>query len=97
MSWSGYGTFRYDNAEQGIADIAVSPDSDNPDQIEQVKAAKEAILALVKSSAVVNDVSQDVAVSLTGHANPGHKPTTGYANDMITVTLSQVTRSETAA
>lgn len=94
MSWSGSTTTRYDTAEQAINDLAVNPDSDAPDQAEQVQAAKDAAVALVKSGAVVNDSGQDVTVTISGHANAGHKPAAGYANDALTVSVVQVTRAE---
>lgn len=92
MSWSASGVFQYQDAEAGINAMAPSPDSTAVEQVEQVGAAKEAAIAIVKSGFVVNDPSQDVSVSIGGHANPGHKAAPGYGNDCISVYVMQVTR-----
>ena len=97
MSWSGYLTAQYNDAEAAIAALAVSPDSTAPEQREQVQAAKEAALALVKSATIVNDGSEDVTIAISGHANPDHRPATGYANDTVTVAVSQVSRTQADA
>lgn len=97
MSWSGYATAQYPDAEDAIANLAVSPDSTAPEQVEQVNAAKAAATELVKSGVVVNDPSQDVTISISGHANPGHKVTPGYGNDLVTVSISQVARTSADA
>jgi hypothetical protein len=54
-------------------------------------------VALIKSGQVVNDPEQDVTITIGGHSNPGHKPTAGYANDMVSVYISQVTRQANPA
>lgn len=97
MSWSGTVTAQFSEAETAIGSVAVSPDSTAPEQIEQVAAAKDAAVALLKSQVVVNDAGQDVTISISGHSNPGHKPAAGYANDAITVSLYQVTRQTSDA
>lgn len=52
---------------------------------ESLEAAKAAALALAASGVVGRG---RVTGSLSGHANPGHVPTEGYANDCVTVSLS---------
>lgn len=93
MSWSGSVLAQFDEAEDAINAVAVSPDSDAPDQVAQVAAAKVAAVSLIKSGAVVVGSDQDVSIYISGHANPGHLPTAGYANDSLQVSITQVTRS----
>lgn len=64
---------------------------------EQVAAAKAAAKALVAGGSL-GDGSKTFAASLSGHANEGHQPTEGWANDCLTISLSQSIESvETAA
>ena len=92
MSWSLSVNAQYADAVDAITNAAASPDTDKPEQVEQVQAGKDAAIALIKSLTVVNDAEQDVGVSISGHANPAHKPAAGYGNDCIYVSISQVTR-----
>lgn len=90
MSWSGYMTARYDDAEAALEAIAVSPDSDAPEQVAQVAAAKASALSLIKSNVVVSDPSEDVSVSITGHASATIP--TSAATNTVSVVVSQVVR-----
>jgi nicotinamide mononucleotide (NMN) deamidase PncC len=93
MSWSGSASARYDEAEAAIGALAVSPDSDAPEQVAQVDAAKAAAVEIVKSGVVVNDASQDVAISISGHATPDSKPVQGSGLPIIAVSVYQVQRT----
>jgi aldehyde:ferredoxin oxidoreductase len=55
------------------------------EQREQLDVATQAAKALAR---VVGRPGDDVRVSMTGHANPDHAPRQGWANEMITVTVS---------
>lgn len=55
---------------------------------EQVNAAKDATIGLIQSDVFLG--GQVFSVALSGHANPGHKPVAGYANDTVTVTVTQI-------
>jgi hypothetical protein len=56
-----------------------------PAMDEQFDAAMEATRALVKHAVVG---AGNVNVTLSGHANPGHRPRKGWANDQVTVSVS---------
>jgi hypothetical protein len=70
---------------EALASLEASPPVEGEPQ-EQFEAAKDAARVLVESGAVGD---RPVRINLNGHANPGHEPTEGYANDMITVSISQ--------
>lgn len=46
-------------------------------------------VALLNSGAVGDPQAHDYAISLNGHANPEHKPAPGWANDYISISVSQ--------
>lgn len=60
--------------------------------VEQTAASKESATAAVAAakaviaSGVVG--AGHVSASISGHANPGHKPTKGWANDCINISIS---------
>ena len=60
--------------------------------VESVAAAKAAVLGLVDSGVLG---SGEVYVSVSGHANPEHKPTPGWANDFVSLTITQATPKPT--
>lgn len=55
------------------------------EQAEQFQAAVDAAKALAR---VVGRDGDEVIVTMSGHANPGHGPREGWANEMISVTVS---------
>src|SRR5436190_1007576 len=55
---------------------------------EQVDQAVE-VAAHLLDSGVLGGENDSYFVSLYGHANEGHRPAEGWANDAITVTVSQ--------
>jgi len=54
---------------------------------EQVDKAVELVKAL--ADAVSDTVDRKIGATLSGHANPGHEPRDGYADDSITVNVYQ--------
>lgn len=54
---------------------------------EQYEVAVAAALAIIASGSVGTTAS--LRVALSGHANPGHGKREGWANDTITVTVSE--------
>ena len=60
----------------------------NPEAGDQFDAALVAALALLSSGAV-GGPDRAFYVTLSGHANPDHAPRSGWANDAVTVALSQ--------
>lgn len=57
----------------------------DPAASEQITAAVAAAKALVASGAVGSGTFN---VTLSGHANPDHKPVKGWANDCVTVSVA---------
>lgn len=87
MSWSAF----VDTTTNDIADAEIVPspaDLDGPPR-EQFEAARAAAVQLVEAGAV--GVDKPIRVTLSGHANPGHEPTEGWANDVVTVGIAQIT------
>lgn len=83
MSWSAYGTLTGTTIEY-TSQVAIDSDESKA----QFDAAEKAVKALVKSGAV-GDPKGTYNIALSGHANPGHEPQIGWANDNITVAASQ--------
>jgi hypothetical protein len=88
MSWSVYTTASMTEDVSAALDKAFD---DAPQAREhagpQEAAAKEATLALL--TAVARD-TDEVSIRLSGHYNAGKNPTPGWADCMITVSISQV-------
>lgn len=88
MSW----WIRYESTQDYTGDVR-APGSAKDEDL-SAEAKEQVDLALKTANAVIAHAAiggreKDYAVSLSGHANPGHAPTSGYANDCITVTVSQ--------
>lgn len=56
---------------------------------EQLAAAKAAAMMLIDSGSV-GDSETHLAVSVSGHANPDHKPLRGWTSEMIHITVTEV-------
>jgi hypothetical protein len=80
MSWFK----NYASKEDFNADV-VSVGTPEP-PTDQVSIARKVAREVMDSGAVGGP---DFTVSLSGHANPNHGKTEGWANDTITVTVSQ--------
>jgi hypothetical protein len=59
------------------------------ESIEQIEAAKTAVIALMATKTIGDGGGIDFLVSIGGHANPNHLPTPGWANDAITISIYQ--------
>lgn len=91
MSWSFHATCtepniegEIDKAEQDYrmqSGLTFTPEVDD-----QIKAATEAAVAAFRSGAIGKPLK--FTVSLSGHANPGHKPQEGWSNDTLTISLA---------
>lgn len=87
MSWSVTYNSR-ENFEKDVRDHQAALNS--TEAVEQLNVARASAKAIMESGAVgVKD--GDYHVSLNGHANPEHRPATGWANDCIGVHVSQKT------
>lgn len=86
MSWSTYTVGLPADIETRI-DALEPPGEGTTEREDQVKAAKAAAKAVIESGAVGK--GEAFTVALSGHANPAHVPTSGYANDLVTVSVTQ--------
>lgn len=97
MSWSGSV-----DIPKGTTDTAAlidgitiaGNDQALPERDAQVQIAKEAakhLIGAVCPTGTPEDTPEiGFRVSMSGHANPGHKPTNGYANDCVNLSISQI-------
>jgi hypothetical protein len=56
---------------------------------EQIHAAVAATKSIAASGSI-GPPSHRFSATLTGHANPGHGPREGWANDIVTISVCQV-------
>lgn len=88
MSWTGSGQA----TEHGIAvtSLTLTPSYDDADEQvqEQMSVAADAATKIIASGAV-GGPGKEYHVFVSGHANPDHKPAEGWANDGVTVSVSQ--------
>lgn len=85
MSWAGItATASVDEVGAKLDEAISAYNATDPGVIEQITAAASAVKTIVASGAVGNG---SVTVSISGHANPDHKPTAGWANDTISVSV----------
>lgn len=93
MSWSVYGITYEEDGNSNLLDMVYESAKEKGIKLdgegveEQVVTAVDAALWGIRSGAVGDG---PFTVSIAGHANPGHKPTAGYANDFLTCTVTQV-------
>lgn len=92
MSWSfSVPDGAAEHFEANAADAQASYLSGSPtladEAKDQIAEAVEAAVTLVSAGVVGYG---QVHATLTGHANPGHKPAPGWANDMVTISLSYI-------
>lgn len=84
MSWSASGT-----AENGEVEISVNGEL-SPESFEQFEIAGKAAEQVIASGALGNPAGK-YYVTVSGHANANHKPTSGWSNDSLTISISQAT------
>jgi hypothetical protein len=58
---------------------------------DQIEAGLGAAAVLLGGLGGDDEIPEEVTVSLYGHANPGHQPRPGWANETITVTVTTAT------
>lgn len=93
MSWNVYTTSQTaatieDTAREAFAahQSAIDDDEQRSVNAEQFEAGLHAAQSILASGAVGDGPAH---VTLSGHANQGHRPRDGWANDTITVSVSQ--------
>lgn len=94
MSWSASKRVEGDTPEDlilAVDSIELQDYGDKSAEVrEQFQLAKGMANNLVQSGAVGRGKGKSYQVTLSGHANPKHEPRQGYANDMISINVSQV-------
>ena len=86
MSWHVSGTY------EKIHELRDEAIRQNPECAEQFDAASMAARHLVDSGVI--GVNKAYRVTLSGHANPDHEPRPGWANDVVTVIVAQLEKSD---
>lgn len=65
-----------------------------PDYVVTTEAAEQVGIAVAGAKAILSSgavgTGKRFSVALSGHANAGHEPTPGWANDCITVSVTQL-------
>lgn len=92
MSW---GTYTLGTSEEikGLVEGLMPPQTEPSVEVEdQIKAARAAAMSLLDSGCV--GAGEFFSVSISGHANPDHKPADGWANDSVSVNVRQATMVE---
>lgn len=94
MSWSAHGTAEVADSGELVEDptiVSASPplDFDWPaESVEQRERTLEAVQQLLESGCVGTG---RFTFTIAGHANTGHAPAAGYANDCCSISLQQQT------
>lgn len=89
MSWIAHAI-----VTDGDFEFTQEPTLESSEHKAQFEAAQESAEALIESGALGNPAGK-YNVSLSGHGNPSHAPVTGWANDYVSVSVSQIVEPET--
>lgn len=87
MSWFAGPVDTFHDTVEADLDSLVATGQEGAHVNVALHAAKKAAVELVRSGAVG---WEPVIVMLNGHANPDNKKTEGWANDTITVSVTQI-------
>lgn len=83
-----------DKAVAGFEQLLAQSEHENKtESLESVQAAIAAAQNILDSGVVG---SGTVSASISGHANPDHQPTAGWANDFVSITISCIEGSAPA-
>lgn len=87
MSWSA--TYTVDPSAS--EDIVVPLNRSNVESIEHQEQHDAALLAAIQAltSGAVGRPDKKYNVNISGHGNPEHEPTPGWANDFISIQVTQ--------
>jgi hypothetical protein len=90
MSWSkGFPNKEsFGNKEQREEARASVISQSGADAGQQFDAACTAADIVINSGSI-GDSAKDFSISLSGHSNPNHEPTPGWANDCVTINIYQ--------
>lgn len=85
MSWSATWTQR---EQEIVAGPVLSNVREVPEHLEQYNKCAQQVQAIIESG-VLGDADAEFNVSFSGHGNPEHKPTIGWANDFVSISIYQ--------
>ena len=86
MSWSVNGLVPNESfGLSGLKEDALRQNPECGDQFDAVASAAQSII----DSGTVGAQGKQFHVSMSGHANPNHEPREGWANDAVTIQISQ--------
>lgn len=86
MSWSATFEVRQPN---GLEKTSMSNVEEVPEHLEQYTVAVLAATDLLVSN-VVGGPDKEYRITISGHGNPDHEPTAGWANDCVTISVAQI-------
>lgn len=89
MSWSARLRVRAGETEPRDGDVTLSNVDEVPGHLEQYREAVASAFGILLSG-VVGGKDKDYMLNLSGHANEGHEPASGWANDAITISIYQM-------
>ncbi len=88
MSWNASVLVARSGVVEGLrAGVNAAYPERSTDMQEQVDAALRAVEALLPTIALEPQVV--VSAVISGHANPSHRPAKGWANDCISIAVTQ--------
>lgn len=73
------------------AEASLVPENSQRAAVTDFKAA--AVKLVEDFAALLGDGYGEVSVNVSGHANVGHRPTFGWADDCLTVTVQAIARA----
>jgi len=88
MSWHVTKTIEGGSPKDELVALRAEALTQNPECGDQFEAACNAAYAIL-ASAAVGGQGKKFVVTMSGHSNPGHEPRPGWANDVITVSVTQ--------
>jgi hypothetical protein len=86
MSWSVSGELLHESLDFGAMKEAALVQ--NPECADQFDAVSYAVKDLINSAAI-GAWGKRFNVAMSGHSNPNHEPRDGWANDAVTISISQ--------
>lgn len=92
MSFSLSVTAVHPDIESAVADAAARYDLSGNDAPDETRQVLDGVAKLAADAAEVAHIQpgDTVAISISGHANPGHAPREGWANNTVTVSVTTI-------
>lgn len=89
MSWSA--EFRLEAGQtEPSEEVKVTNIDGVPEHLEQYREAIASAFGVLVSGVVGDPRTHAYVVRMSGHGNPDHEPAEGWANDFVSIVISQV-------